>query len=181
MINEVTQLMTRWARHEVHGVNALIPSVFRSPGHPEPKPVVIYNDVDDKQIADNFDPPESPALVIVADSDADTPVILHRTQQDLPRFLVAMVYIVRDPESEMQARRDAGYVLGAAYESLVRFNQPKLSSPGSGEVPDYRSWYDKVKVHDVLELSEHRVTGAVGRSKLIGVLLATVRGGRVGF
>lgn len=194
MINRVTRILTRWLRdHPVYGLPVLLADVAFDSSDEQAAllingvqlPLTIYNDVDDDCTAERYDPDVVPALVIVAELSTDAPVKPGRGQLDFDGVGVSFAYLERDQPAKY-ARQRGGYVFTAVQDSLSAFNDPRLSRVPLSEGIDawaevsslWRSLGD-VEVLGVSDVSEHRVTGGVGKSRMFGAVLARFKVRRI--
>jgi hypothetical protein len=165
MINEVIRLFARWGAVADHGVNDLAASLPRTnfgaePDDPAPEDVSIFSDVDDSGTARDIDPPDVPAFVLWGVSTAK---IDYRGYPLARRITVAGAYVTAEDADPLTAVRNCGYILRAGSVTyLSRYNSQSLSK-------DYRQ-HNGVLVLEVADVEEHRLTAAVGRRKMWGML-----------
>lgn len=168
MIVEGTVLTSEWLKHPEYGVAALLPLVPRNkPGGGMwrlPETPTIYDDVQDKSVAAELEPTKVPALVVFADSDIDETPTPHESGAKGDGLDVVIAYIVRNPSSLLDARRDGMFVLRAVRQSLHRLQTPKLST-GHRRL-------NGISISRVQRVTLQRVAGAVGRSTLAGFVIA---------
>lgn len=172
MITEVTRLLAEWARHPENGVNAQLALVGRArmngTSDPTVPSVTVYDDIDSvggdsEDMSLDIDPPKVPALVVAADSGADVnPNDTNYLKTGEP-IIVAFAYIVRDVPGK-KAKLNGGYTLRALRRCLSRFrNAPAASKQLNG-----------IKILLVGRITIHQIAGGLGRSKMHGILTATV-------
>jgi hypothetical protein len=167
--NEITRLISAFARHPMHGVVAqlgeLTKEQFGGIADSEPTPPKLYDDVDTEELVLELDPPAVPALVIWTDSDIS--LNLNRTDYLTPTetVIVAFAYITRDVPN-VKAKLDGGYVLRAARRCLTRFNNQTYSR-------GYRK-LNGVQILNIESVSLPPIAGGVGKSQLWGLLYAAV-------
>lgn len=168
MIVETTLLLDRWLQHTEHGFVSMMLALPRNDPEgnefdmpPEP---LLYNDVEDEEVAGEIDPPSEVSLVLFCDSDADVQSA-NSNRQIARQLTIAVAYITRDTPSNV-AVRNGGFTLRAVKKSLLRFNDQGLSR-------DFRE-LNGIKVMQINSISEQRVAGAVGRSQLWGFVLTSV-------
>lgn len=165
MLDEVAQLYSAWLQTPINGVNdiaATIPQkTLAGLQLPSPPTVNIYNDVDDRSVAANLDPPQVPALVVWGDNDADVKKV---GNYPIAKVVVACVaYITDDTADPLTAIRDCGLLLRASRISLfVRYNSVQNSKA-------YRT-LNGITVLSVDSVGAYRITAAVGQRKMWGFL-----------
>jgi len=166
---EVTRMITAWLSHPVYGVNALLPDIPRdliggTEEDEEPEEMAaVYNDID-YELDDvlGFNPAKRPSLVVISDSNPEGTDLEQPTKEGHVYSVAGAIgYYPRDV-SRGRGRRDGNYVLRAVGQSLVRFNQPRLSK-------DYRE-LNGIKFVRLTKLSFQRTAGAVPESALLGIL-----------
>lgn len=166
MINEVVKLLERFGADPDHGVNELAQSIPRtnlapSPDDSAPPIVAIFSDIDDAGTAREMDPPDVPALVFWGASEADI------TQKGLlpiaKKITIAAAYVTAEDADPLTTIRDCGYILRAqAISMMSRFNRVTLSAA-------YRE-LNGVRITEVTDVNEYRLTATVGRRKMWGLL-----------
>jgi hypothetical protein len=192
MINRFTRILTRWLReHPELGLRAFLDATaFDSDAeattlllNEETLPITIYNDVDDECTAKDYDPDKHPALVIVAELSSDAPVRRPRKQMDFEAVRVSLAYMEKGTKVT-HARQRGGYVLTAVMDSLRAFNEPSKSRIPIPTLDPEVTWIDTsptwrqigdIDIVELTQIRESRITGAVGKSVLIGTVLATFR------
>jgi hypothetical protein len=172
VITEVTRIMSAWARHPVHGVNAQMSFVGRQrldgKSDPVAPSVTIYDDIDGwggdmPDMALELDPPKVPALVVWADTDAEVEINNANYLKTGEPVIVAFAYVTRDVAGK-KAKLDGGYTLRALRRCLTRFrNAPAVSKQLNG-----------IKVLMVRTVTIAPVAGGNGPSNMWGVLAASV-------
>lgn len=168
VVDAVVRLVSEFLRHAEHGVNELAGSLPRTTlgGYPDddaPPVVPVFNDADEKGVAANLDPPEVPALVVFSDSSASVAAGGYKIARDV---MIGVGYVTEGGVDEMIAGRACGYVLRGAQLSLWRYNSQEKSA-GMREL-------NGVKILEIKSVEEQRVTVAVGRRKLWGLLLVNL-------
>jgi hypothetical protein len=180
---EATRLITAWLNHPTYGVNAQVAAVARNrfgdveaEADPEPKAVVLFNDVDFDEDMDEsvlgINPPILPALVVVFDVnpkgiDVDE---VEKTSHQY-NMVGAVAYYAEDGINRMLARREGGYVMRAVGRSLTRYNLGRLSSPRSGT--NYRI-LNGIKLVRITNLTFQRPAGGVPASQMMGIVFLDV-------
>lgn len=168
MIDIVVRLLTNWAAQTAeHGVNAIAASLPRknfgtAVDDKAPPHIAFFADSDDSGTARELDPPVVPALVFWGDADASVPRSsgLYTMAKQI-RF--AAGYVTEESADPLTSVRDCGYILRSARICFIsRFNSIALSRV-------YRE-LNLVKILSVDEVNEHRVTVAVGRRKMWGLV-----------
>lgn len=166
------RLVAAFLRHDEHGVNELAGSLPRATlgGYPDDDPpptVAVFNDADEKGVAKDLDPPQVPALVVFSDSSASVVAGGAACGYKIARDVtIGIGYVTSDGVDELIAGRACGYVLRGATLSLWRYNSQEKSA-GMREL-------NGIKVHEVKSIEEQRVTVAVGRRKLWGLLVVNL-------
>lgn len=171
MTNEVTQIITRWQGHPVHGVNALAGKIPRADVNggddwPAPPTMYLFDDLMGDVVNDQLElePPATPCLLNFCQSDIrfDNP----KEQRAISRQItIASAYCTQDMPTDV-AVRNGGLSLRALVQCYERFNHQTLSD-------GYRE-LNGVRVQKVSDISVTRVAGAVGRSKMWGIALCTL-------
>lgn len=168
MIVETTRLIDRWLRHPEYGVAAMLVEVPRNlpGGGVDPLPIMptILNDTEHEEVAAEIDPPGPVSLVLFADSDVEFDAT-DKHRQVGRQIVIAVAYITKDTPA-LTAVRDGGYVLRAVRRSLTRYNNQTLAV-GHREL-------NGVKVAAIGQVTQQRVSGAVGKSQLWGFVLMAV-------
>lgn len=173
MINEATMVISAWLKGSTFGVNAALPGIPRKfpngDDMDEPRPVTIYDDVQDEETIMELDPPDVPALVVFCDSEADIELgankAVNATAQRAPNIVVIVAYIDREtPYAKM--KQEGGLVLRAVRRSLTKFSVPSISNAART--------LNNIRVDHVVRMREVRVTGAISKSTLIGFVRASL-------
>lgn len=165
MINETIRLLARWGAVAEHGINDLAAVLPRTnfgadPDDDAPQAVAIFSDVDDAGTAKDLDPPDVPAFVLWGVSTAR---IEARGYPTARRITIAGAYVTAEDADPITAVRNCGYILRAGQVCFVsRYNRQSLSQ-------DYRQ-HNGVLVLEIADVEEHRLTAAVGRRKMWGML-----------
>lgn len=168
MIVEVTRLWDRWLKGPL-GVEYHLPLLQRltPEGTEDPLPQMprIYNDIEDESVADSLDPPETPALVLFAESGAEITQAQRTGRLVTHSLVMTIAYITRD-WPPLRASIEGGYVLQAVIRSLVDYNS-------EGKSLNYRK-LNGIKVLSINELTQERVAANLGQSQLWGFVIAEV-------
>lgn len=174
MLTEITRLLSAWARHPDHGVNAQLANVGRlrmnGTSDPAPSAVTVYDDIDspggdeDTQALE-IDPPKVPAIVVWVRSDIDMnlPDVNYLKTGD--PCIVDFAYITRDVPVK-KARLDGQYTLRALRRCLWRFNRDAK-----------RLELDRlngIKILYVKTVSIQDIAAGVGQSMMWGLASASV-------
>jgi hypothetical protein len=193
MNTRFTRIITRWVNtHEDYGVRALLDAMIDTglDGNDEDElaigtdvlPVTIYNDVDDACMFPRYNPTVVPALALVAQVSTPSMVRRNRGQLDFDGVEIGLSYIERD-QPELFSRRRGDYVLTAVSDSLLAFNEPKLSKvpiPADSNGDTWRTLggegaVGSVEVTEILKLEQFRVRMGVHNATMFGAVLATCR------
>lgn len=172
MIFETTVLLRRWLQHPQHGVVQMLATVPRNNiaggQWPLPASPTVYADVENPDLAaQDLDPAQIPALVVYVDENVEDAQYdqSNKDYERQRRFRATIAYITGDEPPE-KAVREGGFTLRAAKKCLRLFNNQTLSAA-------YRE-YNSVKIAKVGPVVMHIVSGAVGKSKLWGFVVATL-------
>lgn len=167
MITNSTLIMSNWLRGSVYGINKLLPDIPREKptggNFDAPRPVTIYDDVQDPSVAMELDPDKVPAVVLFCDADAEIEEA-GSGQKGYGIVLVA-AYIDRD-SPHLLMRQEGGLVARAVRRSLNKFNVPSLSRKVGT--------LNRIQVVKVTAIKEVRVAAAIGNSTLAGFVRATL-------
>lgn len=165
MIREITLMVDRWLNHSTYGVAQMLPNVPKEAGDVLPAMPPIYNDVEDDSVAMEINPVKVPALVVWTERNPDI-----EFQGRRPGFnaaaSVVIGYVTRD-ESVIKARRDGSFILRAVRQCLALMDLGKISE-------DART-LNGIKIVDVVSIDEERVTGSIGGSTLVGLVVMNVK------
>lgn len=164
MLDITVRLLAGFAKSPDYGVNALLHNLPRQQGlgkpDDDPTPdVAIFNDSDDASVASDLDPEEVPALIFFADSAADIEV---RGYPGAKEVVIGAGYVTDEKEDALVAVRNCGYILRATRQCMTRYN--------SGDMSDGYRELNGIKVAKINSVVEQRITAAVGRRKLWGLL-----------
>jgi hypothetical protein len=164
VLDIAVRLIAGFAAHPDYGVNVLAQALPRStglatPADPAPPLVTLYNDSDDGSIAEDLDPDKVPALVFWGDSAAD---IEMRGYPGAKEVVIGAGFVTAENEKPFHAVRNCGYILRAARQTFTRYN--------SGDMSEGYKELNGIKIVKVNSVVEQRITAAVGRRKLWGLL-----------
>lgn len=169
MIIEVTQIITRFYGHPTVGVNVLIPGIPRekvdgSGTWPAPDSVALYDDTMKDVIDDRLElePPSTPSLITYCDGSAQVKFPGYSIARSLT---MVTAYCTQDVPADV-AKREGGIALRAVEQCLERFNHQQFSV-GYKEL-------NKICVAKVESVTQLGIAGAVGRSKMWGLVLFTL-------
>lgn len=191
MNNRLSRILTRWINtHPTYGVRALLASAVETmdPGdqaalvlNGDDLPIAaVYNDVDDACMVKSYNPDAVPCVAIIPQVSTATPITKHRGQLDYDGVEVSLAYMERD-QPELASRGRSGYVLTALIDSLIAFNDPRLSGVGAPEPSDppdgFVSWrrLGDIEVVEMTAAEEFRMTLATGGASMFGAVVATFR------
>jgi hypothetical protein len=169
---EITRILTAWVKDDQYGVNALLAqlprkkSVAGTSQDEKPKAVTFYNDVDyDIVEVGGINPPTTPALVIVCDSNPRTVDIQNpnASGHKMDEGWVAAFGYYGDQGDRASAIRHGNYVLRAVKMCLTRYNKYCR-----GE----RQRLNGVVLGRVDRVEFQRAAGAVPGSTFLGLLFA---------
>jgi len=169
MIDDLTVLVADWLASGVDAngfaasVNALLPNIERRAGDPAPQLLAgVYDDVRTDEIVLGQEPPEIPALVVLAMSDAALlPLGAATDDFSSTNLLLAVEYVMLDAAG-MSGKRDAGYALKAVRRSLGLLNAATQSVRTS----------NVSLLVKITQMTERRIGATRGRCALAGVVLA---------
>lgn len=166
MRRQATQLLAAFCRHETYGLVAMAATLplNRIGGGTDPAPgaINVYTDVDDKGVAKTLVPPESPAIVVFAETRA-VEIGSRRQRQRQPRPMVlAIAYVTDDEADELHAQQQCDLFLRAGILMLDKYNEQAASS-------GFRD-LNGVRVLEVTNVIERSVTVANETSKMWGWL-----------
>ena len=127
-----------------------------------PGSVHVFTDVDDKGVAKTLTPPESPAIIVFAETRA-VELGNRRQRQRQPRPMVlAIAYVTNDEADELAAQQQCDLFLRAGVLTLDKYND-QTASAGFRDL-------NGVRVLEVANVVERTVTIANETSKLWGWL-----------
>lgn len=170
MVSDITIMYDRWLRHPEYGVAAMLPTIPRvvpalgaTPATviSEPTMPTIYNDVEHESVVREIDPDKEPALVVFTDSDPDVP--MHPNRRAVDRTVTTTIAYTTREMPPLRAVQWGGLILRAVKLSVGHFNDQRKAK-------GYRE-LNGVSIQAVRSVTEQRVSGAVGRSRLWGFLL----------
>lgn len=130
-----------------------------TPDDEGPPLVTIYNDSDDAKIAEDLDPDEVPALIFFGDSATDITV---KGYPGAKEVIIAAGFVTAESDDALLSVRNCGYILRATRQCMSRYD--------SGDKSDGYRLLNGIKVAQINGVVEHRITAAVGRRKLWGLL-----------
>lgn len=180
MNNRLSRILTRWLKdHPVYGLDLMLASVVMDEGDEARLlikdarlPVTIYNDVDDDCLAKRYNPTVVPAVAIIPQVTTSVPTRSRGTliYKDVT---VALSYLERE-QPEILSRQRGGYVMTGMTDSLLAFNEPRISNVAMPS-PGTTTWrrLGDIEVLEMTALEELRVTLGVGGANMFGSLLAT--------
>lgn len=172
MITIVTRLVSRWLKeHPTYGVNVLIPNLNIVLEDDKPGLVSIFNDADDDCVAGAINPTKTPCLVIITDGTIKYAVSRTRPVMDIADVMLSVSYLTKT-ERPIKARRDGAYALRAVADSLMKLNEPKISTA------EWRK-LDDMEFLELTELVEVRVLGKLNELRMAGSVVAHIRARRV--
>lgn len=164
MIDVAVRLLSAFAEHPEHGINALRLTIPRTnlggaPDDAEPPAVTIFNDADTKEVAKDLTAPKVPALVFWGDSSADVSLRGYKRAKEV---VIAAGFITDAGEDPLVINRACGYILRAGQLTFDRYNSQPLSK-------QYRE-LNGVRVLELSSVKEDRITATVGKQKMWGFL-----------
>jgi len=164
MIRVAVELLAAFSKLPEHGANAIAATLprakFGGGQWPAPRPMKIFDDVNDAEIAAALDPKEVPCLMFWGDSQTDAPATkLYRVAKNVT---IACAYVTDSGESPERANSESGLVLRAEALSLHRYNHQE-NSKGYREL-------NGIRVFEVTSVAQQDVTATVGRRKMWGFL-----------
>ena len=175
---ETTRLLTAALQDPVYGVNALLAGVPLSPPDQAkadavpptfavPNVAAIVNDVEDELVANEQEPAESPALIVLVHSTGDMTLLDRQgVQWETKGLVVGIAYAIRDVEPVL-GRRYGLYTLRAARMGLVRFF-------AAARADRTLRRENSIEVLEPVKIQQERLAGALGRAALTGVLRVTL-------
>lgn len=164
MINAAVRLLSGFCKHPEHGINEMASTlprqVFGSQTPPAAPPAVqIYNDVDDKSVATDLTAPSLPAVILWGDSSA--PIKMHG-YKIARNVIIIVAFVATESEDDLVMNSASGYILRGGLLTLGRYNNQEKSA-------GYRE-LDGIRILEISNVEEERVTMAVGVQKLWGWL-----------
>ena len=168
MINETVRLLTAFVQHPEHGINEMASTLPRTglgaePPDAAPPVVPVFSDVDTASVARDLTAPQLPAVIVWGDSDLKTTYKGYKTARDI---VIAFAYVTEDTVDDLVTNRECGYILRGGILTFGRYNNQKYSE-------GYRE-LNGIRVMEIRDVTEQRVTAAVGRQKMWGFLAVEV-------
>lgn len=166
MLDNAVRLVSAFLLHPMHGVNVITQSLPRTtlnsaPDDPAPPVVPVENDSDNESVAKDLTPSAVPALVVWGDSSVS--IKLSKGNLIAREVAIAIGYVTSDTADALGAVRDCGYIMRGLILSLKRFNS-QSNSAGYREL-------NGIKILELSEGEEQRITAAVGRFKMWGFVI----------
>jgi hypothetical protein len=165
VINEVVQLLSKFAVDPANGLNAAVSIIPRAnvdpllPDYPAPPVVPVLDDVTSPGVAANLDPEKVPCFMMWGDSQVQVEYRGYKTAREV---VIAGAFVTAEDADPIFSERTCGYILRGGVISFQRFNSQSVSR-------SFRS-LNGVKILEIKSVVEQRVTAAVGRRKMWGFL-----------
>jgi hypothetical protein len=164
MMSEVVRLLSKFSEHVEHGINEMASTLPRTnlsgPDDPAPPTLTMYNSEDDKDIAAAFDPPKVPAWILWGDSSFD--VKLNGRYKIGKEIIIGAAFVTADDADPYVSNRQCNLFMRGGIICYQRYN----SQDKAGALRQLNGIF----VHEVSSVTEQRITAAVGRRKLWGML-----------
>jgi hypothetical protein len=164
MLDVAVRLVDAWLQHAEHGLVELATTLPRTnlggrPDDEAPPIPTFYNDADQLALMDEKGPDVVPAWVTWGDSQWNVPLRGHKIAREC---ILGSAFITDDQQDETLMNRACGYLMRGGMLSLSRFNSQTLSK-------EFRT-LNGVTIHEISSVTEQRISAAVGRRRLWGLL-----------